>query len=39
VARYLQRERAAVDDYIESAREHLPFQRGPDADATGNPDA
>ncbi len=39
VARYLQRERAAVDDYIESAREHLPFQRGPDASATGSPDA
>jgi uncharacterized protein len=31
VARYLQRERAAVDDYIETARAHLPFQRVPDA--------
>jgi uncharacterized protein len=29
VARYLEREREAVDDYIESARQHLPFQRGP----------
>ncbi|MEY2920054.1 MAG: hypothetical protein RL261_1359 [Pseudomonadota bacterium] len=27
VARYLERERAAVDDYIAAAREHLPFQR------------
>jgi uncharacterized protein len=27
VARYLERERAAVDDYIEAARQHLPFQR------------
>lgn len=28
VGRYLERERAAIDDYIESARAHLPFQRG-----------
>ena len=28
VARYLERERAAIDEYIESARAHLPFQRG-----------
>jgi hypothetical protein len=28
VARYLEREREAVDGYIESARQHLPFQRG-----------
>jgi predicted N-acyltransferase len=41
VGRYLERERAAIDDYIESARAHLPFQRagagrdaGADADAT-----
>ena len=27
VARYLERERAAVDDYIEAARQHVPFQR------------
>jgi uncharacterized protein len=27
VARYLERERAAVDDYIAAARAHLPFQR------------
>ncbi len=27
VARYLEREREAVDDYIAAAREHLPFQR------------
>jgi uncharacterized protein len=27
VARYLERERAAVDGYIEAARQHLPFQR------------
>ena len=27
VARHLERERAAVDDYIAAAREHLPFQR------------
>ena len=27
VARYLERERAAVDDYIAAARQHLPFQR------------
>jgi hypothetical protein len=37
VARYLQRERTAVDDYIDSARAHLPFQRGPDAPATVAP--
>jgi len=35
VARYLERERAAVDDYIETAREHLPFQRGPEASSAG----
>jgi predicted N-acyltransferase len=35
VARYLERERDAVDDYIESVRQHLPFQRGPAA-ATGS---
>ena len=34
VASYLQRERDAVDEYIEAAREHLPFQRG-HAAATG----
>jgi predicted N-acyltransferase len=28
IGRYLERERAAIDDYIEAAREHLPFQRG-----------
>jgi uncharacterized protein len=28
VARYLERERAAIDDYIAAAEEHLPFQRG-----------
>jgi uncharacterized protein len=27
IARYLERERAAVDDYIAAARQHLPFQR------------
>jgi predicted N-acyltransferase len=27
VARYLERERAAVDEYIEAARRHLPFHR------------
>jgi len=27
VARYLEREREAVDDYIEAARRHLPYQR------------
>jgi hypothetical protein len=27
VARYLERERDAVDDYIAAARQHLPFQR------------
>jgi uncharacterized protein len=31
VARYLEREREAVDEYIESARQHLPFQRGPES--------
>jgi predicted N-acyltransferase len=39
VTRYLQRERAAVDDYIESARAHLPFQRGPDTAQAGTSDA
>jgi hypothetical protein len=29
VARYLERERAAVDEYIADAARHLPFQRGP----------
>jgi len=29
VARYLERERAAVDEYIADAKRHLPFQRGP----------
>lgn len=29
ISRYLERERAAVDDYIASAAQHLPFQRGP----------
>jgi predicted N-acyltransferase len=29
VDRYLERERAAVDDYVASAAAHLPFQRGP----------
>jgi hypothetical protein len=28
VGRYLERERASIDEYIESARAHLPFQRG-----------
>lgn len=28
IGRYLERERAAVDDYIASAAQHLPFQRG-----------
>jgi predicted N-acyltransferase len=28
VGRFLDRERRAVDAYIDSAREHLPFQRG-----------
>jgi predicted N-acyltransferase len=28
IGRYLEREREAVDDYIEAARRHLPFQRG-----------
>jgi uncharacterized protein len=42
VARYLDRERAAIDAYIESAREHLPFQRsaigGEPAAALSSPD-
>jgi predicted N-acyltransferase len=29
VARYLERERAAVAEYVEAAARHLPFQRGP----------
>jgi hypothetical protein len=28
IGRYLEREREAVDDYIEASRGHLPFQRG-----------
>jgi predicted N-acyltransferase len=32
IGRYLEREREAVDDYIEASRLHLPFQRG-DTDA------
>jgi uncharacterized protein len=28
IGRYLEREREAVDGYIEAARQHLPFQRG-----------
>jgi uncharacterized protein len=28
IGRYLEREREAVDDYIEASRRHLPFQRG-----------
>ncbi len=41
VARYLDRERTAIDSYIASAREHLPFQRsgsssgGDQGEATG----
>jgi predicted N-acyltransferase len=31
VARYLERERAAVLEYVEATRRHLPFQRGPEA--------
>jgi uncharacterized protein len=31
VARYLERERAGVIEYLEAAAQHLPFQRGPDA--------
>jgi hypothetical protein len=29
VARYLERERAAVAEYVAAAAQHLPFQRGP----------
>jgi len=29
VARYLERERAAVVEYVAAAAQHLPFQRGP----------
>ena len=29
IARYLERERAAVDEYLAAAADHLPFQRGP----------
>jgi predicted N-acyltransferase len=29
VARYLERERAAVEEYVAAAARHLPFQRGP----------
>lgn len=40
VGRYLERERAAIDEYIESARAHLPFQRGnAGRDAGGDADA
>lgn len=39
VARYLQRERDAVDEYIAAAREHLPFQRESAAPEAGTPDA
>lgn len=35
VDRYLGRERAAIDQYLESAREHLPFQRGNAESAAG----
>jgi predicted N-acyltransferase len=31
VARYLERERAGVLEYLAAAGQHLPFQRGPDA--------
>ncbi len=31
IARYLERERAAVMEYLEAARAHLPFQRAADA--------
>ena len=31
VGRYLERERAGVLEYLEAARQHLPFQRGPEA--------
>ena len=31
VARYLERERAGVLEYLEAARQHLPFQRGPES--------
>jgi hypothetical protein len=31
VARYLERERAGVLEYVEATRRHLPFQRGPEA--------
>jgi hypothetical protein len=31
IGRFLERERAAVDDYIAAASGHLPFQRGADA--------
>jgi predicted N-acyltransferase len=29
IARYLERERAAVEEYLAAAADHLPFQRGP----------
>ena len=29
IGRYLESERAAIDDYIATAAQHLPFQRGP----------
>jgi hypothetical protein len=36
VARYLEREREAVDDYIAAARQHLPYQRAAVAATTGD---
>ena len=39
VARYLEREREAVDDYIEAARQHLPFQRAATATPGDDPAA
>jgi hypothetical protein len=39
VARYLEREREAVDDYIAAARQHLPFQRAATATTGDGPAA
>jgi len=39
VARHLERERAAVDDYIEAARRHLPFQRTATSTTSDDPAA
>jgi predicted N-acyltransferase len=39
VARYLEREREAVDDYIAAARQHLPFQRAATATPGDGPAA